>query len=130
MTGKSLAFNDTGQVFTGTRGGDVFRSVETTTVSVESSLDIVPKNFELSQNYPNPFNPTTIISNSIQNPGFVTLIIYDILGREIQKLVNEFQKANTYSVDFDAIELSSGIYFYKLQVGNSFVDTKKMLLMR
>jgi len=84
---------------------------------------------QITQNYPNPFNPTTRILYSIPSEKFVTLKVYDILGREIQILVNQFQKAGTYSVIFHAGELSSGIYFYKLQTGN-FVETKKMLLLR
>jgi len=126
----SFAFNDAGQVFAGTAGGGVFRSVEATTVSVESSIDIAPKNFALSQNYPNPFNPSTIISYSISKSDFVTLTIYDIIGRKIQTLVGEFQKANTYSVNFDASKLSNGVYFYRLQIGRDFVETKKMLLIK
>ena len=98
--------------------------------SVAQFDDPLPVSFRLLQNYPNPFNPSTTISYSLPYPGFVTLTIYDILGREIQTLVSEFQQAKTYSVDFDASELSSGIYFYKLQVGNSFAETKKMLLMK
>ena len=64
------------------------------------------------------------------NSDFVTLKVYNILGREIQILINKFQEADTYSVEFDARELSSGIYFYKLQVGSDFLETKKMLLIR
>ena len=126
----SFAFNDAGQLFTGVLGGGVFRTVASTTVSVGSFTDIAPNNFALLQNYPNPFNPSTIISYSIFKPGFVTLTIYNILGRETKTLVSEFQIANTYSVNFDASKLSSGIYFYRLQVGHEFVGTKKMLLMR
>ena len=96
---------------------------------VEEASDIVPNDFSLLQNYPNPFNSSTKILYSIPRSGFVTLTVYDILGREIQTLVSEFQKANTYSVNFDASKLSSGLYFYKLQLGN-FVETKKMLLLR
>ena len=101
-----------------------------TGVAVERLADELPKDFGLYQNHPNPFNPSTIISYSIFKPGFVTLTIYNILGRETKTLVSEFQIANTYSVNFDASKLSSGIYFYRLQVGREFVGTKKMLLMR
>ncbi|MFX0207061.1 MAG: T9SS type A sorting domain-containing protein [Candidatus Hodarchaeota archaeon] len=89
-----------------------------------------PNRYELYANYPNPFNPSTKILYSILNSSLVTLKIYDIQGREIQTLVNEFQQANSYSVDFNASKLSSGIYFYSLQVGDDFLDTKKMLLMK
>lgn len=102
----------------------------TVIVGIAENQTEIPVKFALNQNYPNPFNPSTKITFSILNSDFVTLKIYDILGREIQTLVNEFQKADTYSVNFDASKLSSGIYFYRLQVGDDFVETKKMLLMR
>ena len=102
-----------------------------TSTSVEHHQEeLTPFSIKLFQNYPNPFNPSTKISYSIAGSDFVTLKIYDILGREIQMLMMEFQKANTYSANFDANRLSSGVYFYKLQVGNDFVETKKMLFMK
>jgi len=85
---------------------------------------------ELSiQNYPNPFNPITIIRYQMPKDEFVTLRVYDILGREITTLVNEEKPAGTYSVNFNASNLASGIYFYKISAGN-FSQTKKMLLLR
>jgi len=92
--------------------------------SIRTSLSYV-----LSQNYPNPFNPTTQINFSIPASGHVELYIYDVLGREITKLVDKYQPAGYYSVEFNASKLSSGIYFYKLKSG-SFVQTKKMLLLK
>jgi hypothetical protein len=97
-------------------------------VEDESESRIV-KNYQLMQNYPNPFNPETIISYSIANPGFVLLKVYDMLGREVQTLVNEFQSAKRYSISFDASDLSSGVYFYKLQAGD-FLEFKKMILIK
>jgi photosystem II stability/assembly factor-like uncharacterized protein len=88
-----------------------------------------PKQFELSQNYPNPFNPSTIIKYDIPQDGRVTLKIYNILGKEIAVLVNDFQKAGSYSFNFDAHKLSSGVYLYKLESGN-FTDTKKLTLIK
>jgi len=88
---------------------------------------LTPIRTQLGNNYPNPFNPVTTISYSIPNPGYVTLKIYDVLGREIQTLVSEFQQAGSYSLNFDASEFSSGIYFYQLEAGN-LVVTKKMVL--
>ena len=85
--------------------------------------------YNLFQNYPNPFNPGTRISYSIPEAGLVTLKVYDILGREVQTLVNEHQAANNYSIDFNADELPSGIYFYKIFSG-SYSETKKMLLLK
>jgi hypothetical protein len=82
-----------------------------------------------SQNYPNPFNPTTTIQYTVTEPCFVTVKIFDVLGREIATLVNEEKSAGFYSMPFDASRLSSGIYFYQVQIGNSR-DVKKMLLMK
>ena len=89
-----------------------------------------PQKFHLSQNYPNPFNPTTTISYSLENAGFVTLRIYDVLGREVKTLVAKFQYSGKYRFDFEATEFASGLYFYKLQVGTDYLKVKKMLLMR
>ena len=98
---------------------------------------IIPLAFSLEQNYPNPFNPTTTIQYSISDRQFVSLKVYDILGNEIAKLVNEEKSAGKYEVDFsvgrsaaaDSPATASGIYFYQLQTGN-FIRTKKMILMK
>ena len=94
--------------------------------SIENGF-ISPTLFELSQNYPNPFNPSTKISFSIPNSEYVTLKVYDVIGNEIATLVNENLSAGTYSYNFDASKLTSGIYFYKLQAGK-FSETRKMIL--
>lgn len=83
--------------------------------------------YVLDQNYPNPFNPSTKISFSIKEEGLVTLKVYDVLGKEAAVLVNENKPVGNYEVDFDALQLPSGVYIYKLQSG-SFSDVKKMLL--
>lgn len=85
--------------------------------------------YSLSQNYPNPFNPTTTIRYQIPQAGFVSLKVYDILGKEVTTLVNEEKPAEVYNIVFDGSSLSSGIYFYKLQSG-SYTETKKLILMR
>ena len=85
--------------------------------------------FVLEQNYPNPFNPSTKINYSIPDEGFVSLKFYDVLGEEIETLVNEYQSAGTYEVEFNDSDLSSGIYYYSLQY-NNFIETKKMLLLK
>ena len=87
-------------------------------------------NPNLVQNYPNPFNNSTKISYLIDKPGIVTLKIYDIYGKYIQTLVNQFQTVNNYSIEFEAKELSSGIYYYKLEVGNEYKNIKKMILIK
>lgn len=88
-----------------------------------------PLDFALSQNYPNPFNPSTKIQFSIPEPGNVKLIIYNLLGQEIKKLVNEFKESGAHSVNFDAIDLNSGVYIYKLE-SNGFIQTRKMTLLK
>ncbi len=91
--------------------------------------DNLPTKYTLYSNYPNPFNPTTVIRYAIPTDGFVTLKVYDLLGREIASLVNEKLEQGIYSVNFDASKLSSGVYIYKMQV-NNFTATKKMILIR
>ena len=89
----------------------------------------VPKSYSLSQNFPNPFNPVTKINFEIPKQVYVELKIYDILGREIRTLVNEIKTAGSYSVDFNASELASGVYFYKL-IANDFSNVKRMMLIK
>ncbi|MGE5861224.1 MAG: T9SS type A sorting domain-containing protein, partial [Ignavibacteria bacterium] len=89
----------------------------------------LPTAFSLQQNYPNPFNPGTKIIYSIPQASFVTLKIYDILGNEVATLVNEEKSLGNYEAEFNAANLSAGIYFYKLQAGD-FVQTKKMILLK
>jgi len=91
--------------------------------------DLKDKSFALSQNYPNPFNPKTTISYKLQLQSFVDLRIYDLLGREVKTLVNENKPAGIYQVDFNAINLPSGVYIYKLKAG-TFTETRKMTLMK
>ncbi len=91
--------------------------------------NVVPDKYSLSQNYPNPFNPTTKIDFAIPKDGFVTLKIYDILGREVVSLVNKDMKPGSYTVDFDAFNYSAGVYFYKLTSGE-FTATKKLVLIK
>jgi hypothetical protein len=99
------------------------------TSAITNKINEVPTDYKLSQNYPNPFNPTTSIKFAIPKSGVVTLRVYDILGREISELVNQFKNEGTYIVDFDASTLTSGMYFYKLEV-NDFVSVKKMVLVK
>jgi hypothetical protein len=88
-----------------------------------------PDRFYLYQNSPNPFNPTTIIKYQIPKSGFVSLKVFDVLGNEVETLVNKEKSAGTYELVFDATDLSSGIYFYKLQAGD-FTATKKMIVIK
>ena len=113
----------------GGTGFDIWANVLDWDNPENKDLPPVPTAFILSQNYPNPFNSSTKISYSIPKPGFVILKIYDILGREIKSIVNEFQNAANYSINFNASALSSGIYFYRIRAGE-FMDTKKFILQR
>jgi hypothetical protein len=103
--------------------------VVTTTTSVAEKPMGVVSTFTLAQNYPNPFNPSTNISYTVGSHQFVSLQVYDVLGRKVATLVNEAKDAGTYSVRFDASSLPSGVYLYRLQAGN-FSETKKLLLMK
>ncbi len=94
-----------------------------------NTLSELPSSFELLQNYPNPFNPTTIISYSVPKSSHVKLIVYDILGREVKTLVNEFKEPGKYRLEFNASTLASGIYFYRL-FSKEFALTKKMMLLK
>jgi len=90
----------------------------------------LPVTAHLTQNYPNPFNPTTTVSYSIAHEGFVSLKLYDILGKEAATLVSQRQQAGGHAVNFEAGKHASGIYFYNLYLGGQLVDTKKMMLLR
>ncbi|MBT8378410.1 MAG: T9SS type A sorting domain-containing protein [Ignavibacteria bacterium] len=103
--------------------------VDSVTTVEESTTSITPSVYMLFQNYPNPFNPVTNIKYSVPDKSFISLKVYDVLGNEIVALVNETKQADSYTVQFDPSELTSGIYFYRLQAGD-FVETKKMILMK
>lgn len=89
----------------------------------------IPNYYSLSQNYPNPFNPATQIKYTIPKAGNVVLKIYDVLGKEVKTLVNEKKEVGVYNIDFDASNLSSGIYFYRIESGD-FTAVKKMMLVK
>jgi chitinase len=103
----------------------------TPTTSVEQPCELQPKNYTLNNNYPNPFNPSTIIQFSLPQTGFVSLKVYDVLGREVATLINEWRNAGTGSAVFDAsaARISSGVYFYRLVAG-TFTQTKRCLLVK
>ena len=96
---------------------------------VEDITETLPTVYSLNQNYPNPFNPATMINFSVPKEEFVTLNVFNSIGQKVATLVNESKTAGTYQVDFNAANLSSGIYFYKITAG-SFTETKKMILMK
>jgi hypothetical protein len=96
---------------------------------IHNNINDIPKSFDLFQNYPNPYNPITNIKFDLPKDIFVTIKIYDMLGREIKTLVNEYKNAGSYIVSFNGSELSSGIYFYRIQAGN-YVSVKRMVLIK
>jgi hypothetical protein len=131
------ALNDSVQAFgatideaTFTSGGQVlsYRQRLGFVTGVDDAASM-PTEYDLSQNYPNPFNPSTKIGFRVTDYGLVTLTVYDVLGREVQTLVNEERQAGAHSVEWNAAGAASGVYFYRLQAGG-FVETKKMLLLR
>jgi len=100
----------------------------TNAVSVETE-DQIPTQYSLSQNYPNPFNPSTQISYSIPKSDFVSLKVYDVLGNEVAALINEEKSAGSYDISFNAANLPSGVYIYRLQAAG-FIETKKLTLIK
>jgi Secretion system C-terminal sorting domain len=132
----SVSFTDAN---TGTAVGFGGTILRTTTGGVATGMKEMsshtPSDFSLTQNYPNPFNPTTVISYQIPlykgglRGIYVTLKVYDLLGREVATLVNERKDAGTYSVQWNASGFTTGMYLVRIQAG-SFIDTKKVLLMK
>ena len=124
----SLEITKSGFLFAGMDYYGIYKSANkvVTTLNEENT---VPSKFELMQNYPNPFNPSTSIEYSVPSNEYVLLKVYDLLGNEVNTLVNERQSAGNYEVNFDASNLASGIYFYRLQSG-SFIQTKKLMLLK
>jgi hypothetical protein len=98
-------------------------------VSVEKEEGLIAENYSLDQNYPNPFNPSTSIRFSVVNPGFVTLKVYDMLGKEVAILISENLDNGSYTVSFDASKLASGTYVYRL-TSNGYQLSKKMMLLK
>jgi len=98
-------------------------------VGIRNPLNDVPKVYSLSQNYPNPFNPVTTIEYQLPKAGLVKLVVYDILGKEVQLPVNRTQPAGSYKIEWNGANFPSGVYFYKIQSGD-FIETKKMVLLK
>ncbi|MBK8550281.1 MAG: T9SS type A sorting domain-containing protein [Ignavibacteria bacterium] len=115
-----------GRIFGGT--GNIGVMVYDNPTSITSEVEIAG-GFDLHQNYPNPFNPVTVIRYSLSENLFTSLKIYDILGNEIVTLVNEKLNAGSYETEFDAGDLTSGIYYYRIVSGN-FIETKSMMLVK
>lgn len=126
-----------GQPVTGMQSGDTFTlysgfwfiTATQIVTTVELPESCIPGQYILMQNYPNPFNPATTIRFGLPSAGDVQLIVYDILGRKITTLVDEYKEAGYHDVIFSATDLSSGIYLYRIRAGD-FVKTKRFLVLK
>jgi hypothetical protein len=107
----------------------VFREEGVILTDVKKVNSPKPASFSLSQNYPNPFNPSTTINYSIPEGRVATIKVYDLLGKEVSTLLNEYKEAGMHSVHFNASTLPSGIYIYTIQAGE-FRASKKLLLLK
>ncbi len=126
---RGLAVSGT-NLFAGTAGSGVWRRpLSEMITAVKENGEGGTRGFSPSQNYPNPFNPTTLIIYQLPMNSHVTLIVFDVLGREVQTLVNERQSVGTHYITLNATDLSSGVYFYRLEAG-LYHDTEKLLLLR
>jgi hypothetical protein len=123
---RVLAVNG-GNLFAGTYGNGVWERPLIT--DVKDGKSEIPSVFSLSQNYPDPFNPSTTISFTIPTRSSVSLKIFDLLGKEVSTIVSQELPAGTYSRQWNAAKMSSGIYFYRLQTG-SFTQTKRLVLLK
>ena len=119
------AVGDNGTILKTTDGGGLMTSAQNF-----SDGENVASEYSLEQNYPNPFNPITHLEFGISKLGFVTVKIYDVLGNEVETLLNENKIEGSYEIEFNGEEFSSGIYFYSLFVDGNLIDTKRMVLLK
>ncbi|MBL0106139.1 MAG: choice-of-anchor D domain-containing protein [Ignavibacteria bacterium] len=128
---KSIDGNVSTEFLGGSRTGKLicFSGGPNGVIGINNIAGSVPEKFSLSQNYPNPFNPVTNLEFGIAELGFVSLKVFDVLGKEVITLVNEKLSPGVYEAEFDGSSLSSGIYFYKLEAGD-FIETKRMILIK
>ena len=118
----------TSDLFTIVTSEPLLTSFQNTT-GIDNQNEVFLTEFELHQNYPNPFNPVTVISYSLPQSGIVNLKVYDLLGKKVAALVQDYQPAGKYKVEFNASSLSGGIYYYEI-ITSEFRQTKKMILMK
>lgn len=118
---KALSYSEVSDLYSKTKALPIITGIENEEINLN--------NYDLKQNYPNPFNPNTVIRWQMPVGGFVSLKVYDVLGREVSTLVNQYQTAGDHSVNFNANGFASGLYFYKIEAG-SFRSIKKMILLK
>ncbi len=128
ITVRSLLINFGGYIFAGSDDGTMYRSIQSTT-QVEEIGKEIPSSFALKQNYPNPFNPATTIEFDIPSSSFVSLKVYNVAGQEVAVLMNKELPAGSHKIEWNAKNLSNGMYFYKLET-REYQETKKLILMK
>jgi hypothetical protein len=116
-------------IFVGTETGGVFKAPISALATSVNEKNELPRDFNLSQNYPNPFNPSTTISFSLPSTSYVSLKVFDALGREVSTLVSQELTAGNHSQQWNPGSLPSGMYFYRLQAGN-YSETRKLVLLK
>ena len=132
----SVSFTDANTGTAVGENGRIHRTINGGVTFVNQVSSEIPERFSLYQNYPNSFNPATKINFDIPKNGYVTLKVYNLLGKEVQTLVSRDLKSGSYTVDFNASKLTSGVYFYRLQAtpkdgqAGDFVETRKMVLVK
>jgi hypothetical protein len=126
---RTIAVDDNNDIWIGTNSGfAVFYPNMPVNIS-DNNKGGVAADYFLSQNYPNPFNPATTIVYSLPARNKVSIIVYDLLGKEVAELVNEEKPAGSYEIQFNGSRLSSGVYFYRMRAGR-FISIRKLLLMK
>ncbi len=128
-TVNALVTDINGFIYAGTIGGGVYKSIDAITFIPATNNILDVDGYSLSQNYPNPFNPDTKIKYSVAKNCIVIIKVYDLVGKEIKTLVNEYKPRGNYEVEFNGLNLSNGIYFYQMQA-ERFSDTKKLILIK
>lgn len=130
---EQFAVNNTSKPFTVTTSDTLVVTKQSNTTSVGGE-NIMQQQFSLSQNYPNPFNNQTVIRYSVYQESEVTIQVYDMIGREVKTLVNEAKQAGMFTVGFSNEQIASGTYIYRMTArnsnGNTFTETKKMIVMK
>jgi Secretion system C-terminal sorting domain/PQQ-like domain len=137
---NTLSIGSDGTLYIGTHLSSLSQGQENNLIAIRDTgatsvnAEVYLNKFELQQNYPNPFNPSTTIKYQLSSSGVVTLKVYDILGREVTTLVDEFKSAGSYETNFNAKNLSSGVYIYRITVNNNgkilFTDSKQMIFIK
>lgn len=128
ISGHTIGFFENSQSWNPTNDYPIKLIIEQVITEIDENKNLI-NDFTLTQNYPNPFNSSTTIDYSINKPGFVKLIIYDVLGQEVQTIVNEYKNVGNYKASFNASNLSSGIYFYRF-INRYETKTRSMILLK